>query len=75
MNYHNINGIINVISNLGKNIMLVNFDDLIYFLFAAAVIAAVLYIGLAFGKISDDVCGKENSNIFKKTFQNKYKEK
>lgn len=55
--------------------MMFKFDDLIYFVFAILVVAVVLYIGFAFGRISDNVCKKENSNIFKKTFQNKYTEK
>ncbi len=55
--------------------MMFKIDDLIYFVFAMVIIAVVLYIGFAFGRISDNVCKKENSNIFKKTFQNKYEEK
>lgn len=50
-------------------------DDLLYFIFAITVVAVVLYIGIVFGAIPDNSCKKENSNIFKKTFQDRYKEK
>ena len=47
--------------------MMFKIDDLIYFVFAMVIIAVVLYIGFAFGRISDNEKKKENSNIFKKT--------